>query len=268
MQWSPEELALKSLHEWWIDAGVPPDQPISLKKKPAPTAATKTPAPISKAEKSAPAQPRRLRTDQILAAQKLADHALTIEDLKKSVNDFTGCDLRATARSTVLCDGNINADMMIICGAPDREEDKSGRPAAGANGQLLDKMFAAINFTRQDNLYIASLMPWHMLGERNPDDQEWAICRPFLQRQIELVSPKIIVTIGKMSSQILLNKTDNIAKLRGQEFQYKQESLSREIPCFPLFAPSYLRVRPAEKAKTWKDLQLIRKRAEQLGAIS
>lgn len=265
MQWSPEELALKSLNDWWIDAGFPPDQPISLKKQRVAPPPNFPPPAKSKKQEKAPSAPRRLRTDQVLAAQKLAATAQSPEELAKAITGFTGCDLRATARSTVVYDGAIDADVMIICGAPDRDEDKTGKPATGRAGQLLDKMFGAINLSRKNSLYIASLMPWHMLGDRTPDELEWSICRPFIQRQIELVAPKLIITIGKTPSQMLLEKSENIARLRGQFFKYKQESLSEDIPCIPLLAPNYLLVRSAEKAKTWKDLQTIEKLAHELG---
>lgn len=267
MQWSPEELALKSLNDWWVDAGVTPDQPVSIKKNDSGSRPKNSLNPDPKKKKTAPLQPRRLKTDQVLEAQKIASGAQSPEELKQAIAAFKGCDLRTSARSTVVFDGQVNADIMVICGAPDREEDKSGIPASGQAGKLLDRMFAAIGLSRNDSLYIASLLPWHMLGERNPDNEEWAICRPFIQRQIELVAPKIIVTIGKMPSQMLLEKSDSIAKLRGQEFEYTHESLAGGIPCFPLQSPQYLLVRPAEKAKTWQDLQLIQRKALEIGAI-
>ena len=267
MQWSPEELALKSLNDWWVDAGVTPDQPVSLKKNDSVSIPKTSPILDQKKKKTAPLHPRRLKTDQVLEAQKIASKAQSPIELREAICEFKGCDLRTSARSTVVFDGQENADIMIICGAPDREEDKTGIPACGQAGKLLDRMFSAIGLSRKDSLYIASLLPWHMLGERNPDSEEWSICKPFIQRQIDLVAPKLIVTIGKMPSQMLLEKTDSIAKLRGQEFEYTHEGLIGTIPCFPLQSPQYLLVRPAEKAKTWQDLQFIQKRAIELGAI-
>ncbi|MFC7291029.1 uracil-DNA glycosylase [Hirschia litorea] len=265
MQWSSEELALKSLQDWWIDAGVAPDHPVSLKANPAAQPSTRAPLPTEKAAPTAPKAPRRLRTDQALEAQKLVAGVTSTAELKDVISGFKGCDLRQSARSTVVYDGNPQAKIMIICGTPDTDEEKAGLPAAGAPGLLLDKMFASIGLNRETSLYIASLMPWRVPGDRVPDELEWSICKPFLMRQIELVAPKIIITIGKVASQTLLSKRDNIAKLRGETFSYTHEGLGTNIPLIPLLAPSYLLNRSAEKAKTWADLQIIEKLAQDLG---
>ncbi len=267
MQWSSEELALKSLQDWWIDAGVVPDQPISLKANPAALQSNLTPIPAAKNAKPAPPAPRRLRTDQALEAQKLMAGVNTLAELKQAVSAFKGSDLRQSARSTVVYDGSIDAQIMIICGPPDRDEEKAGIPGAGPSGILLDKMFAAIGLSRQDTLYIASLLPWRVPGDRVPDELEWSICKPFLQRQIELVSPKLIITIGKVATHTVLKKRDNIAKLRGQRFNYSHDGLGTDIPVIPLLAPSYLLNRSAEKAKTWADLLEIEKLAKERGLL-
>lgn len=267
MQWSPEELALKSLKDWWGDAGVTPDIPISIKKKPRPSTPEarikKTPETAKKTQLT----PRRIRKDHALEARNLASTAKTPEELKKAISTFKGCDLQATARSSVVYDGKPNADIMVICGAPDREDDKAGLPASGQIGRLLDNMFSAIGLSRKDNLYIASLLPWHMPGDRLPDEIEWSICKPFIERQIELVAPKIIVTIGKVPTQMLLDSSDTFSKMRGQTRPYTQEGLAQEIPCIPLQPFNYILARPAEKARSWQDLQTIEKIAQELSIL-
>jgi len=257
---SLEDLAVRSLGEWWDDMGVPLETPPVQRKSPqAPSSPNK-----NKRRPEPEASPRILRVDPIQEASRIAQSANDIKSLKKAVDSFKGCELKATARTTVLSDGVENAKIMIVGEAPGHDEDKAGLPFKGQAGQLLDKMMESIGISRKTNAYITNMVPWRPPGNRSPDAGEVAVCLPFLTRQIELIQPQIILSLGKFPTQALLNQTDAIGKLRGQKFDYSSPKLTRSILCFPLLHPAYLLRRPAEKSKTWKDLLLIQKTMNEL----
>ncbi len=250
---------MKSLTDWWTDAGAPPDASLAALQRniarPAPKAAS-SPNQAKQTQPTVPT-PKRLRIDPATEAQRLAGGANTIEALKTACNEFEGCDLRRSARKLVFCDGNPNAEVMIIGEAPGSDEDKAGKPFVGRSGQLLDKMFAAISLTRSENLYITNTVFWHPPGNRDPSPQETAVCAPFLHRQIQLIQPKVIVAVGKFAAHSLLKTNEGPMKLRGRRMRYEQEGLASAITCIPILHPAYLLRRPADKALAWKDLQLI-----------
>ena len=123
--------------------------------------------------------------------------------------EFEGCNLKFTAKNLVFADGNPAADVMLVGEAPGRDEDLEGLPFVGRSGQLLDRMLAAIGLDRQ-SVYIANVIPWRPPGNRTPTPQETEICRPFIERQVELVNPKMLVTLGGPSAKTLLNATEGV----------------------------------------------------------
>ena len=137
-------------------------------------------------------------------ARELAADAQTLDELEKSLREYDGCALKLRATQLVFADGNPAADIMLIGEAPGRDEDLQGRPFVGRSGQLLDKMLAAIKLDRTA-VYIANTVPWRPPGNRTPTPGEIATCLPFLYRQIELVDPKFIMTLGAPAAHTLFD---------------------------------------------------------------
>src|SRR5438067_5424444 len=140
----------------------------------------------------------------ILSAREAARTAPTLDALRALLENFDGCALKATATRLVFADGNPQARIMFVGEAPGREEDLEGLPFVGRSGRLLDQMLAAIGLDRT-SAYIANVIPWRPPGNRTPTPHETEICRPFIERQIELVNPKVLVNLGGPSAKTLLN---------------------------------------------------------------
>ncbi len=162
---------------------------------------------------------RRRRRPRSLSAREAARTAPTLEALRALLENFDGCALKSTATRLVFADGNPQARIMFVGEAPGREEDIEGLPFVGRSGKLLDRMIAAIGLDRS-SAYIANVIPWRPPGNRTPTPQETQICLPFIQRQIELVNPDVLVTLGNPSTQTLLSTREGIMKTRGRWFDY------------------------------------------------
>jgi uracil-DNA glycosylase family 4 len=204
---------------------------------------------------AAPAPPP-LPEEAIMAARAAARSATSLEALRAIMDGFEGCALRTTAKQLVFGDGNPQAQLMFVGEAPGSEEDQRGVPFVGRSGQLLDKMLGAIGIARAD-VYIANVVPWRPPGNRDPSIHETQICLPFIQRQIELVDPQVLVCLGKPATATLLGVTDGIRRTRGRWFTYKAET--REIRAMPTYHPAYLLRTPIEKRLAWRDFLAIRK---------
>ena len=149
---------------------------------------------------SAPAAPAAMMSDETVQnARALAAGCETLEALRAAVGHFDGCGLKKTAKNTVFSDGSPDARLMLIGEAPGRDEDLRGVPFVGRSGQLLDRILAAIGHDRT-NSYITNVIPWRPPGNRSPTPLETAICRPFVERQIELVDPDVIVFLGGVAA--------------------------------------------------------------------
>lgn len=251
---SPQELALKSLQEWWTDVGAPPDAPMPTSLKPS---EKPVPTPPARARKAPAEAPRRLRADPIQEARGKAAQAADLKALRAAIQAFDGCSLKAAARNTVVHDGVDAAQVMIIGEAPGADEDRIGKPFVGRSGQLMDRMFAAIGLSRAENLYITNTIFWRPPANRAPSPEELAVCAPFLERQIALIAPKLIIPVGKSAAHALLRTHDGIMKLRGRRTSYGQQGLEAPVPCLPILHPAYLLRRPQDKALAWKDLRAI-----------
>src|SRR3954452_12563076 len=131
----------------------------------------------------------------IQAAREAARTAPSLDALRAMLEQFDGCALKSTATRLVFADGNPRGRVMFVGEAPGREEDIEGLPFVGRSGQLLNRMIAAIGLNR-GNVYIANVIPWRPPGNRTPTPQETQVCRPFIRRQIELVNPDVLVTLG------------------------------------------------------------------------
>jgi uracil-DNA glycosylase len=195
----------------------------------------------------------------ILSAREAARSAPTLEALRALLENFDGCALKYTATQLVLADGNPDARVMFVGDAPGREEDLEGLPFVGPSGKLLDRMIAAIGLDRT-NAYIANVIPWRPPGNRTPTPQETQICLPFIRRQIELVNPDVLVTLGNPSSQTLLATREGIMKTRGKWLEY--DTGTRVIRAMATFHPAYLLLSPSYKRMAWQDLRAIAKALE------
>jgi uracil-DNA glycosylase family 4 len=192
----------------------------------------------------------------IQSAREAARTASSLEVLRAMLEQFDGCALKSTATRLVFADGNPQARIMFVGEAPGREEDIEGLPFVGRSGQLLNRMIAAIGLNR-GNAYIANVIPWRPPGNRTPTPQETQMCLPFIQRQIELVNPDVLVTLGNPSTQTLLSTREGIMKTRGRWFDY--DTGTRVIRALPTFHPAYLLRSPSYKRLAWQDLRVIAK---------
>jgi DNA polymerase len=195
--------------------------------------------------------------DARAGARALAQSAQDLEALRVVLQDFDGCALKATAMNLCLSDGNPEARVMIIGEAPGADEDRQGKPFVGRAGQLLDKMIGAIGLDRE-KVYITNLLFWRPPGNRTPTPAETAACLPFVERQIELVGPEVLVFAGGAAAKTLLRTTTGIMRLRGHWARYEHEGLGRAIPALPTLHPAYLLRRPAEKRLAWRDLLTLK----------
>ncbi|KPH80437.1 uracil-DNA glycosylase [Bosea vaviloviae] len=193
--------------------------------------------------------------DAAISAKVLAAEAATLNDLKEALARFEGCALKATAKNLVFADGNPEARVMIVGEAPGADEDRVGLPFVGRSGQLLDRMLAAIGLNRQSDVYIANLLPWRPPGNRTPTPQEVSICLPFIQRQIQLADPDILVCVGGPSAQGLLGLTGILAS-RGKWLEY--DTGARRIRAMATLHPAYLLRQPLQKRLAWRDMRALK----------
>ena len=251
-------VAAKALAAWWEMAGLEPfdiNGAIKIAQRTTGQARvdlTSAPAqadrlPTARAQASAVRKP----VDALADAQKLAAACSSVEALQKAIANFDGCTLKTHARTTVLGDGVIGAPVLVIGEAPDRDDDEIGRSFSGTSGQLLDKMLASIGLCRSQNCYLTNMIAWRPPGDRKPTTDEIAICKPFIERHIELAAPKAILFLGGLSAQTLLAVPDSIMKLRTRSFFYGDEA---KVYAQCLLSPAYLLNRPSEKALAWSDL--------------
>lgn len=197
--------------------------------------------------------------DAISKARELADASDTVENLKNAVKNFDGyLDIKNLATNTVFGEGNQKSDIMIIGEAPGNNEDLEGRPFCGQSGQLLDNMFKSIGLKRE-NLYITNTLFWRPPGNRTPTYEEIAICRPFVEKHIFLINPKIIIFMGATALKDLIKTDLTITKARKQLFDYTNQYMNGKIiKATPLFHPSYLLRQSNKKKDTWGDLLFIK----------
>ena len=182
--------------------------------------------------------------------------------MKKSILSYDGCSLKKTASNTVFSDGNKESEIMLIGEAPGADEDRIGKPFVGQAGQLLDKMFSAINLNREDDFYITNILPWRPPGNRTPTETECALCLPFIKRHIELFKPKVIILLGGTSTSTLLSTKIGITKLRGVWKTYSLDG--KDVPLLPMLHPAYLLRQPHFKKQTWHDLLSLKEKLESL----
>ena len=269
--------AIRALLDWYVLSGV--DQAIDraprdrYREAAAAKAATvavaresmpeavrpRAPAPAKPApQEPAPAAPPAPLPpgDATWSAQEIAAACTSLDQLVAAVRAFDGCALKRTATNTVIGDGNPAAALMIVGEAPGAEEDRQGLPFVGPAGRLLDRMLASIGLDRSA-VYITNMLPWRPPGNRSPTAEELAICQPFLERQIELIAPRILVLVGGIAAKALLNRREGITRLRGQWFPFSTPRMEGTIQATATFHPAYLLRTPSAKREVWRDLLAI-----------
>ena len=190
-------------------------------------------------------------------ARGLAASARSLDELQAILGSYNGCGLKHRATQLVFADGNPEAEIMLIGEAPGGDEDRIGRPFVGRSGQLLDRMLAAIGLDRT-KVYIANTVPWRPPGNRTPTPEEMALCLPFLHRQVELVAPRIVVTLGGPAMQTVFGTTSGIIKMRGK---WSPVSIGRhQVEAMPTLHPAYLLRNPAAKQQAWRDMLSLKQK--------
>lgn len=197
-------------------------------------------------------------------AAAAANNAADLKALHDAAKAFDGFEIKQTASNFVFADGNPQADIMVIIDAPAADDDRQGRPMAGADGALFDKAMACIGLSRQSKdasaaFYTAPIVNWRPPGNRSLTQSELATGLPFIERHIALVNPKVILVCGAEAAKTLLDSRDGISRLRKKQHQYTtltadlQDKVS-DIPCIATYPPSYILSAPAQKRAFWADL--------------
>ena len=185
------------------------------------------------------------KNEKILKNLTKTNKKKKLEELRLKINNLC-CNLRDTATSLVLSDGNINSKIMFIGGAPRTEEDRTGIPFVGEGGKLLHNMLFHVGLTKL-NCYFSNLIFWRPPGNRQPNDEEVQACLPLTKEHIEIIKPEIIILVGGLAANKILNITDSITKIRGKEFVYSNKD--RKIKTFVVFHPEFLIENTTQKKK-------------------
>ncbi|WP_297103851.1 uracil-DNA glycosylase [uncultured Devosia sp.] len=255
---------LLSVLDWYRAAGVDMavvDEPVDRFAQKPPAASTMPPRAAPAAPAAVPQAPLPLGGDPSEARQ-LAASAQSLEALRDVLERYDGCGLKFRATQLVFADGNPEAKIMLIGEAPGAEEDRQGKPFVGRSGQLLDRMLAAIGLDRTQ-VYIVNTVPWRPPGNRTPTPEEMELCLPFLNRQVELVAPQLVMTLGGPAMQTVFKTTNGIIKMRGK---WQDVSIgTHTVPALPTLHPAYLLRNPPAKQQAWRDLLSFRARLDSLG---
>jgi uracil-DNA glycosylase family 4 len=205
------------------------------------------------------ATPKSVREPAPPADERLRRIAtLEWRDFATDVSACTACALCRTRNKAVPGVGDVRAQWLFVGEAPGAEEDAKGEPFVGQAGRLLDNMLAALGMKRGENVYIANVLKCRPPGNRTPEPLEVESCRPYLDRQIELIRPTLIIALGKSAATTLLNVDATIASLRGRLHRY------RGVPLLVTYHPAYLLRNLPDKAKAWEDLCLARATMQRL----
>jgi uracil-DNA glycosylase family 4 len=233
------------------DAG-PPQRP-AVPQRPAAPVAPRPPPTV------APAAPRQMPAtspdDAVMAARGAARQAATLDALQATLASFDGCGLKATAKNLCFYRGAAQSRLMLIGEAPGRDEDLQGKPFVGRAGQLLDKMLAAIGLSEAD-AHITNIVYWRPPGNRTPTPQEAQVCRPFLERQLELVIPDFVLLLGGAAANHIFGVGEGIMRIRGK---WREVTIgSRTVRALATLHPAYLLRTPTAKRLAWRDMLAVK----------
>ena len=238
--------------DWYVAAGVD----LAVEETPvdrfAASRAVAAPRPLLVvAEPAAPASIAVALNADPAETRELAAAARTLDELRAIMEAYEGCQLKKRATQLVFADGNPEAQIMLVGEGPGAEEDRTGKPFVGRAGQLLDRMLGAIGLDRT-KVYIANMVPWRPPGNREPSPEELALCAPFLHRQIELVAPKWLLTLGNVPTQSLFQTKTGITRVRGQ---WRELTINaHSLQAMATWHPAYLLRQPAAKHQSWRDM--------------
>ncbi len=194
-------------------------------------------------------------------ARDVAWAAGNLEALAATIAAFDGCPLKSQgARQAVCWRGGADAPVMIVGEAPGADEDLQGAPFVGRAGQLLDRMLAAAGLT--DRVLITNTVFWRPPGNRTPSPEEQIACRPFLERAIDLVRPKLLLLVGAAAARSMLDQKEGILALRGRWFEWHARHTELEIPALPTLHPAFLLRQPGAKKRAWQDLLTLVERLD------
>ena len=188
---------------------------------------------------------------------------IKIKELEYSLKNIEGCNLKKTSTNFVKFYGNINSKLLIIDSPPDIDEDKTGKSFVSKKGELFEKMLNAIEL-KKDNVFIVKSIPWRPPGNRYPTKEEVKICRPFIFNLIKLIDPKLIVCLGEVPTNQILDLDQSISKVRGKWQLFKShtiktlQELKHDLFVLPTFSISHLLERPDLKKYAWEDMKLLR----------
>lgn len=232
-------------------AAVNPSGKLSAHVIDSPPPRTRAPLARQEAPPPAPQSPGLGEGAGVMAARELARSAGSLSELRALLEGFDGCGLKQTAKRLCLSRGSPEARIMLIGEAPGKDEDAKGQPFVGRAGQLLDRMLGAIGLTEAD-VYITNLVFWRPPGNRTPSSEEVQVCQPFVERQIDLLRPEMLIFLGNAAAKQLTGATEGILKLRGKWLSYAG------IRAIATLHPAYLLRNPIAKRLAWRDLIAIR----------
>ncbi len=263
----PLDPALASLLAFWADAGADVAYAEAPQNRLRPPAPLKPPPARVGAAPPAGAALQATGGDVAEAAalaKALAAAAPDLEALEAAIAAFDGCPLKTQGASrAVFARGNPAAPVMIVGEGPGADEDRLGQPFVGRAGKLLDKMLAAAGLT--DRVFITNTVFWRPPGNRTPTLAEQAVCRPFVERAIELVKPKALLLAGGAAAKSMLKTTEGIMSLRGRWADFASEDGGAPLPALPTLHPAFLLRQPLAKKQAWADLLALMHRLEGMG---
>ena len=190
-----------------------------------------------------------------------ADKTISLERLRKSINEIKNCSLKNNATNMVFSDGNPKSKIMLLGEAPGFNEDQESLPFVGRAGALLDKMLASINLDRK-NVYISNIINYRPPENRRPTEEEIKRYLPFVEKHIEIINPKILVLLGSTAMNALIGSEVVISKVRGNWIEKKFGKCKTSI--IVTFHPAFLMRQPAQKKMAWIDLKMIRDKKAKL----
>lgn len=208
-----------------------------------------------------PLLPSELKSAVVATSHGAAEtttERVSLKTIRDELGDCQRCTLSESRKNIVFGVGDPSAELMFVGEAPGEQEDEEGMPFVGKSGQLLDKMIAAMGWSRQ-SVYIANVLKCRPPNNRDPKADEVDACQPFLAKQIDSIAPKVIVTLGKPAAHLILQTKATISSLRGHWHEY------RGIRVMPTFHPAYLLRDPRKKKEAWSDLKQVMAQCESLG---
>ncbi len=187
---------------------------------------------------------------------------LTLEDIRREIGDCRRCRLHKERRNIVFGSGNPHAVLVFVGEGPGREEDIQGLPFVGAAGEMLTRIIERVLGLRREDVYIANVVKCRPPKNRTPYPDEIATCLPFLEKQLEVIRPKIIVALGSVAAQSLIGTKEGITSLRGRFHYYRGDTV-----IMPTYHPAYLLRNPGKKKETYHDMLMVKEKLKELGVV-